>query len=124
MSPSTAFLTYRMSLYREILDVARGVLDGTVGIVEAARVLAGISFALGVEDEEPFLSFRGIDSETDHYPLGDVRARWNPNALAREDETRERYEAKIREGVEEHCRVLIAKYESLPSNTLEQTRDG
>jgi hypothetical protein len=114
-----------VSLHREILGVARGVLDGTVGIVEAARILVSISFALGVEDEEPFLTFRSIDSETDHYPLGDVRARWSPNALAREDGKRERYEAKIRAGVEEACRGLIAKYESLASdNALEQTRDG
>lgn len=114
MPASTTFLAYRVSLYEEILAAARGVLDGTVGIVDAARILANISFVLGAENDEPFMSFRGIDSETDHYPLGDVRMRWNPDALAREDAKRERYEAEIRKGVEEGCRVLIAKYQGLP----------
>jgi hypothetical protein len=116
MNPSTTFLEYRMSLHREIVATAQGVLDGSIGIVDAARVLAGISFALGAENEEPFISFQGIDSETDHYPLGDVRARWNPDALAREDAERERYEAAIREDAEAACRVLIAKYANVPSD--------
>lgn len=125
MPSSTAFLTYRVSLYREILAAARGVLDGTVGMVDAARTLTSISYALGVENDEPFISFRGIDSETDDYPLGDVRARWNPAALAREDAKRERYEEEVRESVKEGCRALLAKYESLSSsNELEQAPDA
>lgn len=114
MSSSTTFLEYRVSLHREIVATAQGVLDGSIGIVDAARVLAGVSFALGAENDEPFISFQGIDSETDHYPLGEVRARWNPDALAREDAERERYEATIREDVKEDCRVLIAKYANAP----------
>ena len=89
-------------------------MEGSVGIVEAARTLTGISVALGTENEEPFISFQGIDSETDDFPLGDVRAHWNPDALAREDAKRERYEAAVRERVIEYCQMLIARYERLP----------
>lgn len=114
---------YRLSLHREVVATARGVLDGSIGIVEGARLLARISFELGADDDEPFVSFQDIDSETDDYPTGDARSRWNTASLAREDAKRARYEAEIREAVEEDCRTLIARYKELPSNNaVEQTR--
>jgi hypothetical protein len=48
----------------------------------------GLRHALDEEKNELFLPFVAVDSETDHFPLGDVRARWSLNALEREDKER------------------------------------
>jgi len=97
-------------LHQLVADIAQGVMDGRICITEASRTLTRLAFRLGLEDEEIFIGFRGIDSETDTFPLGEVRALWNPLALLREDIERERYEAEVRESVVIDCAELVRKY--------------
>jgi hypothetical protein len=94
------------------VEAARAVLSGHLSIIAGSRLLVGYAFELGVENDPVFLDFRGIDSETDTFPMGDVRPQWSSAALAREDAERERYERQVRAVVQENCRVLIARYGS------------
>jgi hypothetical protein len=64
------------------------------------------------EDDEDFLVFTGIESETDTFPLGDVRSRWSAEALAHSDAGRQATEARWREDAERASRSLIKKYEN------------
>jgi hypothetical protein len=95
---------------KEVVDVSSNILDGTMGVTEGARLLAALRFRVRAEDDEDFLVFTGIDSQTDHFPLGDVRSRWNVDALARYDAERQRAESDFRKSAEEACRNLIQKY--------------
>ncbi len=55
-------------------------LGRRLSIIEASR----LRWRLGNElnDDDPlFRTFLGIDSETDHLPVGDERNLWNPKAL-------------------------------------------
>ena len=59
---------------QELVDTARGVLDGSIGVIEGCRALAALRHQVDVDSLDPdFLPIIGIDSETDHFPIGDVR---------------------------------------------------
>lgn len=92
--------------------MAQSVLDGGLGTIEGARRLAALRLRVRAEDDPDFLVFVGIDSQTDHFPLGEERGRWDPAALARLDAERRRAEAGLRGRAEPACRGLIRKYES------------
>ena len=68
-----------------MLALAKGLIDRSLGIIAAARKLR--CFEDGVEPEIAGLLrfFVGIHSETDALPLGEERALWNAEALAKED---------------------------------------
>jgi hypothetical protein len=95
----------------KIVAAARGILSGELGIVAGARQLATLRFDVGTEDDSDFIFFVGVDSETDDLPLGDVRSRWNPDALKAKDAELAAYESKVRERALEICRRLLRKYE-------------
>ena len=96
----------------EIVRAAKGILDGSIGITEGARRLHWLGVNVKAEDDEDFLLFTGIDSETDAFPLGDARRRWSASALARSDSEREAVEAHWRPRAEEAARNLVSKYET------------
>jgi Protein of unknown function (DUF2489) len=97
---------------KEVVDVARRMLDGSVGIVEGARSLVALSSRVRAEEDPDFLVFVAIDSETDHFPIGDVRGHWNRDALAREDATRSQFEEESKQEAQDACRKLISKYDN------------
>jgi hypothetical protein len=79
---------YRADQWKLLVQVLEDLRSGRVAITEGCRNVVGLRNALNQEKNELFLPFVAIDSETDHFPLGDVRARWSPSALEREDKER------------------------------------
>jgi hypothetical protein len=94
---------------REIVRVTRGILDGNIGIIAGARQLTRLRFPSRAENDSDILLFVGIDSETDHLPLGEVRRHWNPEVLKVKDAELEAFEAKVRERAFAACQSLIQK---------------
>jgi hypothetical protein len=95
---------------REMVRVARGILDGSIGIVVGARQLTGLRFSSQAEKDDDILVFIGIDSETDHLPVGDVRRHWNEGALKTKDEELQRYETHVKERAFRACENFIARH--------------
>jgi len=81
-----------------------------MGVVEAARKIRRLGFDAETEKDEDVLFFVGIDSETDHFPVGKVRDNWSAAALTREDNLREEFERDARAEAIEHAHNLIRKY--------------
>ena len=72
--------------YSELLAarrrIATNILDGRVGIVEGSRQLMEFWLSVDPEQEDSdLLGMCGIESQTDHLPLGDVRQYWDAEAL-------------------------------------------
>jgi hypothetical protein len=92
------------------------VLDGTleallgcrIGIVEASRLIAASRVTLCQESNPLFIPFVGIDSETDQFPLGEVRELWAPDALVRYDQERELAEQHFRSFAMQSANALLA----------------
>jgi hypothetical protein len=72
----------------KLTSVLERLLAGELGVIEASRWVSRARHALGVDDNDLFLPFVGIDSETDSFPLGPVRELWAADALVRHDAER------------------------------------
>jgi hypothetical protein len=94
----------------EAVRICRAVLNGEKGVIEAARILSRVRFDLDAENDSDFLIFVGIDSETDHLPVGETRNRWNPEALRLKDRELAEAESLFRKRAYDACEGLIKKY--------------
>ena len=103
---------HRQFISRKIVAVARSILSGEIGIIVGARRLSGLGDKVGADRDPDFIFFVAIDSESDHLPIGEVRQRWNPDALRVKDAEVAEIEAFHRQEAFEICRRLIQKYES------------
>jgi len=95
----------------KIVALAKSMLSGEVGVVAGARQLAACRFDVGAEHDPDFVFFVGVESETDHLPVGEVRRHWSSQALQAKDEELGRLEASMRERAFQVCQSLIQKYE-------------
>lgn len=66
-------------------DVAQAVLDGRSTVLEAVRALVSLAHTDAVAEVEDRRFIIGIESETDHLPIGEVRKLWAPYALKEKD---------------------------------------
>jgi hypothetical protein len=72
---------------QRVAQCAQRLLDGQIGVVEAAHRIGAFSEEdLAVDQFDPdFFTFVLIRSETDALPVGDVRRHWAPDALVKKD---------------------------------------
>jgi hypothetical protein len=91
----------------EIVSTAEAMLRGDVHLIEGCRRIWHLSHEMGDSDNPVFLPIRGIESETDQFPLGDVRNQYAPDYLKRMDEELERYLAQARKDILSSCREII-----------------
>lgn len=92
------------------VEVARGIVAGTVGLVEGCRELTRIFHAMRDADVALFGVFVGVDGDCHGFPLGDVRDHWDAAALAEKDAERAAYEARMRDAVHDACKRLLAAF--------------
>ena len=94
----------------EVTRIASGILDGSIDLITGARQLTTLSHKVYADKDTDFVTFIGIESETDAFPLGAVRRHWSPDALAKYDLERERAEQHYRPCALESARRLVTKY--------------
>ena len=99
---------YVESLRAKAQELALEVLSGRGSVIAAARLLAGLLSSL---DSPALESARGVfvavDSQTDHLPLGPVRALWAQEALAELDEEIAEAERTHAAEVADACRQVL-----------------
>lgn len=102
---------YVESTRRQVVETAQAMLDGQLGFLVGSRRLSALRHEVNVADSDAdFLTFVGIDSDTDALPLGEVRRHWSADALVKlepEIQSAEAWAAKV--GCEA-CRSLIARF--------------
>lgn len=96
---------------QKVARIAQDILDGRIGVIEASRELSGLRFGVGGDEWDPdFITFVGIDSETDDLPVGQVRQHWAPDALAAKDAEIARCEKMYRDPACEAASHLVARF--------------
>ncbi|MGC2968292.1 hypothetical protein [Paraburkholderia aspalathi] len=95
---------------RKIHARAKDLLSGQLGVIETARAMSPLASWTRAENEPEFQLFRAITSETNHLPVGEVRAYWAPYALAREDVHIQAAEDRWREQAMAAAARLIERY--------------
>ena len=62
------------------------------------------------QEDAELLGICGIESKTDHLPLGSVRQYWDPEALQRNDAELAECEEFFRNSAMAMCRALVDRY--------------
>lgn len=91
----------------ELIAVANTMLDGKMNLIEGVRKICSIRFAVGDPDNDVFMPMRAIDSETDHFPLGEMRSRCASDYLQRVDAEMERYLLDAKQDILDACKEII-----------------
>ncbi len=77
---------YVLKKRREAATIASGMLDGSIQYLEGAIQLSSLMFELEVAyDDNDFLAFSEVSSETHNLPLGSARQHWSSEALAHKE---------------------------------------
>jgi hypothetical protein len=96
---------------QKVARIAQDILDGRVGVIEASRSLVALRFEVAVDEWDPdFITFVGIDSETDDLPVGQARQHWASDALAQKAPEIARCEDLYREPAREAAAHLVARF--------------
>ena len=93
----------------KLLALLNSILNGVVGIIDGCRKVVEIQYRLNMYDNKNFAVFESIDSDTDHFPIGDVRQYWNKESLAKADIEMKAYEEDVKNEVREACEKLISE---------------
>ena len=100
-----------LAVRREIFDAAKAMLAGSLSYIEGARIIAKTWRAAKLdEDDDDFLPFVGIDSETEALPLGKIRELWNVAALETLQPDIDRSEAWAKGYGEPYCQNLVDRF--------------
>ena len=93
----------------EVRKTAQLMLSGDLSYIEGAQIICHLLHECRLDPHvEPFVTFIGIDSETDQFPVGKQRSYWNKDALAKLDEEKAQYEERARGFAEKACRELLS----------------
>src|SRR5882757_3830893 len=111
MSTQIPHPDYRQTLHNSIVATAEGVIDRSVGVVEASRRFMELAAELDAWEDEDLAYFQETDSRSDAFPLGIARQQWDPAALVREDRARAQFEQSVYPVAVGHCQSLIANYQ-------------
>jgi Protein of unknown function (DUF2489) len=95
------------SEHRKARDVAQAVLDGRTTVLEAVRALVYLAQTDAIADVEDRKFIIGIESETDHLPVGEVRRLWASDALKEKDVEIAHAEERYRADFLETCRRIV-----------------
>ena|SRR5215831_2215059 len=95
------------SEHRKAKDIAQAVLDGRTTVLEAVRALVSLAHTDAIADVEDRRFIIGIESETDHLPVGEVRKLWASSALKEKDVDIARAENLYRADFLETCVRIV-----------------
>lgn len=102
----------------ELRTIATAMIEGRMQLVEGARKINHLRFAIDEPEHEVFKSIVAFEDDTEDFPLGDLRAEYEPNYLKRLDE-------KMNKLIEEDKADVLAACEDIlrlfPDKSIDQT---
>ena len=109
----------RDSARQSALETARAMLDGAIPLIEGCRKLVRLRGDAEIPRSDAFNVLASVESDTDDCPLGDGRAEYAPELLARLDAKVSRILASDTPIILEACREVIQEIESLQLGSCE-----
>jgi len=102
---------YVDSVRARIVEAAQAMLDGNLSYLLGARRMDSLRHEAKVKsNDEDFMVFVAIASDTDDYPLGSVRDLWDKNALEKLQPEIDETEAWAKENAKAICVKLIERF--------------
>ena len=97
----------RPEAIEEILQICRGLLDDSIPVIDGCRRLTSLRNEIDAGQSAAFDTFIAVDSETDHLPFGEVRARCTLEWLEKADAEIAASERFYREPVRKAADALL-----------------
>ena len=94
---------------RDAVEIATGVINGSINPIEGCRRLVWLDEDLNMENDKSFLALAGMESETDHWPLGEAKENYSPAYLQKVEKEEREYLASARDEIVQACREIIEK---------------
>jgi hypothetical protein len=91
----------------ELVNVANVMLVGDMNLIKGIRRICKLRFSVGDPENEVFLAIRGIDSETDTYPVGRVRSNYSLEYLQRIDVEMQNYLEQAKSDILQACHKIV-----------------
>lgn len=92
---------------KHVKQALEDLLAGKVCLTEGVREVVQWSWSNHGLDDKLFRPFIGVDSETDRFPVGQIRERWGVEALAEVDAERFAAEEHFRGWIMESGNTLL-----------------
>lgn len=89
----------------EILEIAYQVIQKHKNPIEGVREINNLSFLTDYRDDDIFLGIKAIESETEHFILGDVRNEFSSTALMHIDAEMQSYIGDM----EKYIHIILQK---------------
>jgi len=96
-----------MNKCSELVAVATAMLKDQLNLIEGVRKICALRYQVSDPENQVFMAIRAIESETDHFPLGQMRDRWASDYLQRMDEEMARYLATAKQDILVACKEII-----------------
>ena len=93
----------------KLLITARAMLANEIDLIAGVREICSLRLSLDANDPI-FRPFVAVDSETDHFPVGDLRKLWGAAGLARVDAELGQYLKDAEGDIRIALELLIRKY--------------
>jgi hypothetical protein len=95
---------------RELVVVANSMLESNTNLIEGVRQICVLRLNVGDSDNDVFMTMRAVESETDAFPLGAMRAKCSPDFLERMDVEMQAYLSDARDDILQACRDIVRTY--------------
>ena len=96
----------------ELVAVATAMIEDRLNLIEGARKICALRHQVGDPENEVFMPLRAIDSETDHFPLGEMRSHCAADYIQEVDVEINRYLAAARQDILLACREIVHVFSS------------
>lgn len=90
--------------------IAQNIVNESIGLVDGCRQIVSLRLCQEIRDDPDFLTIRGFESETDEFPIGEVRKHYNQEALKKLDTELNSYVARVKPIIISACENIIKKY--------------
>lgn len=92
---------------RELVHVSKSMIDGEIDLIEGVRKICFLRNYTKFPDSKVFIPIRAIDSETDHFPIGEMRKFCSMEYLKRMDEEMHVYISNMKDEILKCCSEII-----------------
>ncbi|CFU00859.1 Protein of uncharacterised function (DUF2489) [Burkholderia pseudomallei] len=95
---------------RELVGVANAMLKGDFDLIQGLRRICDLRLEVEEPDNELFTGLRGIESETEFFPIGSMRANLSPEFLRRADAEMQQYLADAKDDILQACQEIVRAF--------------
>src|SRR5260370_34282553 len=93
------------------VETLASLIAGSIGLINASRKLSSLRHQLtGDKLDDDWRVFVGVDSETDHLPVGEERKHWQTDDLAKKDVEIKKNEEFYRGRAMAAAQTLLKRY--------------